>query len=104
MTDKNLQALAEQEQARARKVVDRAGVYEAWESVGATVNLVGSLRNGLLIKHRDDWAGPIDIAEFAPLSVKTPDADFVDILAADNPAVWTTNPPAKTGDTRVSSK
>ena len=53
MTDKNLQALAEQEQARARKVVDRAGVYEAWESVGATVNLVGSLSNGLLIKLRD---------------------------------------------------
>jgi bifunctional non-homologous end joining protein LigD len=53
----------------------------------------------LLIKHRDDWAGPIDIAEFAPLSVKTPDADFADILAADNPAVWTSNAPAKTGDT-----
>ena len=43
--------------------------------------------------------GPIDIGEFAPLSVKTPDADFVDILAADDPAVWRTNPPAKTGDT-----
>ncbi len=53
----------------------------------------------LLIKHRDEWEGPIDIAEFAPLSVKTPDADLADILAADNPAVWTTNPPAKTGDT-----
>jgi DNA ligase D-like protein (predicted 3'-phosphoesterase) len=59
----------------------------------------GSRPSWLLIKHRDQWAGPIDIGEFAPLSVKTPDADFVDILAADNPAVWTTNPPAKTGDT-----
>jgi len=59
----------------------------------------GTRPSWLLIKHRDEWAGPIDIAEFAPLSVKTPDADFVDILAADNPAVWTTNPPAKTGDT-----
>ena len=28
-------------------------------------------RSWLLIKHRDDWAGPIDIAEFAPLSVKS---------------------------------
>ena len=37
----------------------------------------------LLIKHKDEWAGPIDITEFAPLSVKTPDADFADILAAD---------------------
>jgi hypothetical protein len=53
----------------------------------------------LLIKHKDEWAGPLDILEFAPLSVKTPDADLADILAADNPSVWTGNPPAKTGDT-----
>jgi bifunctional non-homologous end joining protein LigD len=53
----------------------------------------------LLIKHRDEWAGPIAIAEFAPLSVKTPDADFADILAADTPEIWHSNPPAKTGDT-----
>jgi hypothetical protein len=59
----------------------------------------GSKPSWLLIKHRDDWAGPVDITEFAPLSVKTPDADFADILAADNPAVWTSNAPAKGGDT-----
>lgn len=53
----------------------------------------------LLIKHRDEWAGPIDITEFAPLSVKTPGADLADILAADTPALWKDNPPAKTGDT-----
>jgi len=59
----------------------------------------GSKPSWLLIKHRDEWAGPIDITEFAPLSVKTPDADFVDILATDSPEVWSTNPPAKSGDT-----
>ncbi|MGE0042201.1 MAG: DNA polymerase ligase N-terminal domain-containing protein [Vicinamibacterales bacterium] len=53
----------------------------------------------LLIKHRDEWSGPLDIAEFAPLSVKTPDADFADILAGSHPDVWTSNPPARTGDT-----
>jgi len=53
----------------------------------------------LLIKHKDEWAGPIDITTFAPLSVKTRDADFADILAADTPALWHSNPPAKTGDT-----
>ena len=26
----------------------------------------------LLIKHKDEWAGPLDITEFAPLVVKTP--------------------------------
>ena len=53
----------------------------------------------LLIKHRDEWSGPLDITEFAPLSVKTPGADLADILAADTPALWHRNPPAKTGDT-----
>ncbi|MCC7126833.1 MAG: hypothetical protein IT178_18430 [Acidobacteria bacterium] len=59
----------------------------------------GSKPSWLLIKHRDDWGGEVNITEFAPLSVKTPDADFVDILAADRPDVWTSNAPAKTGDT-----
>ncbi len=58
----------------------------------------GSGRSWLLIKHRDDWAGPIDIATFAPYSVKTPDADLADILAADNPDIWQSHAPAKGGD------
>jgi bifunctional non-homologous end joining protein LigD len=56
-------------------------------------------RSWLLIKHRDDWSGPIDITEFAPYSVKTPDADLADILAADNPDIWRSNRPAQGGDT-----
>jgi hypothetical protein len=56
-------------------------------------------RSWLLIKHRDDWAGPIDITTFAPHSVKTPDADLADILAADDPDVWHSHAPAKGGDT-----
>jgi bifunctional non-homologous end joining protein LigD len=59
----------------------------------------GSKPSWLLIKHKDEWAGPVAIAEFAPLSVKTPEADFADILAADNPEVWVSNAPAKSGDT-----
>ena len=58
----------------------------------------GGDRSWLLIKHRDDWAGELDITEFAPKSVKS-NADFEDILAADNPAIWHTNRPAKGGDT-----
>ena len=52
----------------------------------------------LLIKHRDEWSGPVDIAEFAPLSVKT-EGDFADILAQDNPDIWRSNRPAEGGDT-----
>src|SRR5436305_9478831 len=58
----------------------------------------GGERSWLLIKHKDDWAGDVDIATFAPRSVKS-DGDFEDILAQDNPDVWHTNRPAKGGDT-----
>jgi len=47
-------------------------------------------RSWLLIKHRDDWAGDLDITEFAPKSVKS-DGDFEDILAQDRPDVWESN-------------
>ncbi len=55
-------------------------------------------RSWLLIKHRDEWAGDLDITEFAPRSVKS-DGDFEDILAADNPDVWVSNRPAEGGET-----
>jgi len=38
---------------RAHAVVAELGIAEAWQSVGATANLVGSLRTGLLIRHLD---------------------------------------------------
>ena len=57
----------------------------------------GDGRSWLLIKHRDEWAGDLDIAEFAPRSVKS-DGDFEDILGADAPAVWRSNRPAKGGE------
>jgi hypothetical protein len=54
-------------------------------------------RSWLLIKHRDDWAGEVDITEFAPKSVKS-GGDFEDILASDNPAIWESHRPAKGGE------
>jgi bifunctional non-homologous end joining protein LigD len=55
-------------------------------------------RSWLLIKHRDEWAGKVDIAEFAPLSVRSR-GDFADILAQNDPAIWHSNRPAKGGET-----
>ena len=57
----------------------------------------GDARSWLLIKHKDDWAGDLDITEFAPRSVKS-DGDFEDILAADQPDVWISHRPAKGGE------
>lgn len=47
-------------------------------------------RAWLLIKHRDEWSGALDITEFAPLSVKS-GGDFSDILTEELPAFWTSN-------------
>jgi bifunctional non-homologous end joining protein LigD len=57
-------------------------------------------KSWLLIKHRDEWSGDLDITEFAPRSVKS-DGDFEDILAADDPDVWVSHrpAPARTGET-----
>jgi bifunctional non-homologous end joining protein LigD len=55
-------------------------------------------RSWLLIKHRDEWSGELDITEFAPSSVKS-GGGFEDILADDTPAIWVSDRPAKGGDT-----
>jgi len=55
-------------------------------------------RSWLLIKHRDEWSGDLDIGEFAPLSVKT-ERDFVEILAEAKPEIWKTNRPVEGGAT-----
>jgi bifunctional non-homologous end joining protein LigD len=54
-------------------------------------------RNWLLIKHRDEWAGDVDITTFAPKSVKS-EGDFEDILAADTPDIWISKGPTKGGE------
>jgi bifunctional non-homologous end joining protein LigD len=46
----------------------------------------GERENWLLIKHRDDWAGAVDIAGAAPRSVKS-DHTFEEILKG-SPEVW----------------
>jgi bifunctional non-homologous end joining protein LigD len=51
----------------------------------------GGKASWLLIKHKDEWAGALDIAEFAPVSVKS-GGDFAEILTAEVPNFWTSNP------------
>jgi len=68
-----------------------------WGSKSGSGRSSSDGRSWLLIKHRDDWAGEVDITEFAPMSVKS-GGDFEHILAADQPDVWKSNRPAKGGD------
>src|SRR5205823_1739186 len=56
----------------------------------------GQSRTWLLIKHRDQWAGDIDVAKLDK-SVKS-FGDFPDILATDNPDIWESHRPAEGGE------
>src|SRR5512140_3722555 len=56
----------------------------------------GDRSNWLLIKHRDEWAGPVDVTEAFPDSVKS-GGDFADILSQNHPEIWVSNRPARGG-------
>lgn len=45
--------LAKKNQQAAWKVLEDTGIIPAWERIGATVHLVGSLKSGLLAKSKD---------------------------------------------------
>ena len=45
--------LARRNQQKAWKIIEDTKIIPTWESVGARVNLVGSLNTGLLMKHLD---------------------------------------------------
>jgi bifunctional non-homologous end joining protein LigD len=64
---------------------------------GAKTGPGGASRSWLLIKHRDDWSGDLDITTFAPKSVKS-EGDFEDILAKDTPDIWVSKGPTKGGE------
>ncbi len=49
----DIEKLAEENQQKAWRVIEESGVIDAWKSINAEVNLVGSLKTGLLMKKRD---------------------------------------------------
>lgn len=59
--------LAQQNQQKAWKVVEETQIIPIWESIGAEINLVGSLRTGLLMKHRDIdfhiYSSPLNLSD-----------------------------------------
>jgi len=68
---------------------------KGWGGGGRSASRDGmgeSKSSWLLIKHRDDWAGPIDITTFAPKSVKS-GGTFKDILMSETPELWHSNRP-----------
>lgn len=51
--NKKINELAAGCQERAREVLEKSGIARIWQDAGCRVNLVGSLRMGLLASHRD---------------------------------------------------
>lgn len=72
---------ATRNQERAKAIIRQTGIMDIWASIGARVNLVGSLRTGLLMKHRD-----IDLHVYSdPLTLKDSFAAMAQL--AENPAI-----------------
>ena len=67
MNTENIELIAKNNFEKALQVIEISGIREAWEAVGATVNQVGSMAMGLLMKHRDIdfhiYTEKLDIAE-----------------------------------------
>lgn len=73
----NILELAQRNQERARKIVEELDIPGKWEAAGMEAHLVGSLKMGLLMKHRD-----IDFHVYsAPLRVEDSFAAMASIAA-----------------------
>ncbi|MCM1505234.1 MAG: phosphoglycerate mutase family protein [Muribaculum sp.] len=53
MNQEEIRDLALANQKKAFEVLEQSGIAEVWKGAGCRVNLVGSLRMGLLASHRD---------------------------------------------------
>ena len=49
----DIELIAQNNLEKALQVIEKSNVRQTWESIGATVNQVGSTAMGLLMKHRD---------------------------------------------------
>ena len=73
--------IAEANQQKAFRIIRDLDIVGAWETIGAEVHLVGSLKMGLLMKHRD-----IDLHIYSdPVVLR--DSFQVMALLAEHPAV-----------------
>lgn len=62
----NILELAKRNQQKAWEIIEDTRIVRIWEGIGAKVNLVGSLRTELLMKHRDIdfhiYTSPLDLS------------------------------------------
>lgn len=73
--------LAARNTERAKQIVQATDIINIWKSIGAEINLVGSLKMGLMMKHRD-----IDFHVYTPRLTPAISFQAITQLAA-NPAI-----------------
>lgn len=63
----NIIDIAKRNQQKALEIIKDTDIISIWEGVGAKINLVGSLRTGLLMKHRDIdfhiYSSPLNLSD-----------------------------------------
>lgn len=63
----NIIDIAKRNQQKALEIIKDIDIISIWEDVGAKINLVGSLRTGLLMKHRDIdfhiYSSPLNLSD-----------------------------------------
>lgn len=62
-----MEEIAARNRQRAWEIIEDARIIPIWEGIGAQINLVGSLRTGLLMKHRDIdfhiYSSPLSVSD-----------------------------------------
>lgn len=63
----NIIDIAKRNQQKALEIIKDTDIISIWEDIGAKINLVGSLRTGLLMKHRDIdfhiYSSPLNLSD-----------------------------------------
>ena len=82
MSRVEIRSLAAANQRRAHEILRELGLREAWQEVGARVEVVGSLRTGLLMKHLD-----IDLHVYSPAPLRVADSFAAAARIAERPGI-----------------
>ncbi len=82
MSRVEIRGLAAANQRRAHEILRELGLREAWQEVGARVEVVGSLRSGLLMKHLD-----IDLHVYSPAPLCVADSFAAAARIAERPGI-----------------
>lgn len=80
--------LALENQQKAWGVIEKTDIINIWESVGAEVHLVGSLKTGLLMKHRDIdfhiYSSPLNLSDSFQAMAKLAENPFIQKIECVN--------------------